>query len=403
MGIIRAATEAISGSLSDQWKEYYYCDAIPDYILVTRGRRVNGKRSANKGNVDIITAGSIMAVADGQCMIITDQNKVIDVCAEPGEFIYENSSQPSFFSGNLGSSIEKTCAIMWKRFTFGGDVPINQHVYYFNIKEIMGTEFSTIGSIPFRIVNDYAGIDFTVGLNCSGEYSYRICDPVLFYTNVCGNVRGCYFRSDLEWQLKTEFLSALQKAFAKLSEMGIRYSEIPKYPADILQTMKEALSEKWTELRGIELVSVGISSITVGPADELLMLRMQRNTLFLRTGRPIPDKQADTAGSYETQKSRVEAEITMAAKEVMLDGPDIAHIVDSNEPQPEFSPASEQPESGLTWKCPSCGAENNGRFCRKCGEKKPKGDFWKCPSCGTENNGRFCRECGTPSPSGKDK
>ena len=225
MGLIKAALGSVGGVMADQWKEYFYCEALPENVLAVKGqKRVSGRSSNTKGSDNVITNGSVIAVADGQCMMIVDQGRIIEVCAEPGEFTYDMSTEPSLFTGELKGSIRAVIDNMTNRFTFGGEPPKDQRIYYFNTKELMGNKYGTPSPVPFRVVDQRAGIDIDVGIRCFGEYSYHIANPVLFYTNVCGNVSEAYTRDRLDSQLKTELLTALQPAFARIGESGIRYS-----------------------------------------------------------------------------------------------------------------------------------------------------------------------------------
>ena len=251
MGLIKAALGAAGGVMADQWKEYFYCESIPENVMAVKGqRRVSGRSSNTKGSENIISNGSVVAVADGQCMIIVDQGKVAELCAVPGEVVYDSSTEPTIFSGELGTSILDTFKNIGKRFTFGGEPPKDQRVYYFNTKELIGNKYGTPSPVPFRVVDQRAGIDIDIAIRCFGEYSYRISDPILFYTNVCGNVSEDYTRDRLDGQLKTELLTALQPAFAKISDMGIRYSALPGHTMELAEALNEVLSGKWRCLRG---------------------------------------------------------------------------------------------------------------------------------------------------------
>ncbi|MDE6916451.1 MAG: SPFH domain-containing protein, partial [Lachnospiraceae bacterium] len=193
MGLIKAALGAVGGTLADQWKEFFYCDALDRDVLVVKGqKRVDGRSSNTKGSDNIISNGSGIAVADGQCMMIVEQGKVVEVCAEPGQFTYDSSTEPSIFVGGVGKGIKETFRTIGKRFAFGGDTGKDQRVYYFNIKEIMDNKFGTPNPIPFRVVDSKLGLDVDVSVRCSGVYSYKIADPLLFYTQVCGNVERTY-------------------------------------------------------------------------------------------------------------------------------------------------------------------------------------------------------------------
>ena len=215
---------------------------------------MGGRSSNTKGNDNIISNGSGIAVADGQCMIIVEQGKIVEICAEPGEFTYDSSTEPSIFSGKLGDSIKESFKAVGKRFTYGGDTGKDQRVYYFNTKELIGNMFGTPNPVPFRVVDRNIGLDIDISVRCNGTYSYKISDPILFYTNVCGNVEREYAREEIDGQLKSEFLNALQPAFAKISDMGIRYSALPGHTMELSDAMNEVLTEKWGNLRGLSNV-----------------------------------------------------------------------------------------------------------------------------------------------------
>ena len=271
MGLIKIALGSVSSTLADQFKEFFYCDSIRNDVLVVKGQKRTGKGSGNHGSDNIISSGSGIAVADGQCMMIVEQGRVVDVCAVPGEYQYDMSSEPSLFTGSLGDGIIETLKTIGNRIAHGGDTGKDQRVYYFNTKEITDNKFGTQNPVPFRLVDNKIGLDIDTSVRCNGAYSYKITDPVLFYTNVCGNVAQEYNRSEIDSMMKTEFRDALQPAFAKISAMGIRYNELPGHTTELSNTMNEILSQKWSELRGISIVSVGINSITIPPEDEELI------------------------------------------------------------------------------------------------------------------------------------
>ncbi|MBR2716815.1 MAG: SPFH domain-containing protein, partial [Oscillospiraceae bacterium] len=285
MGLIKAALGSVSGVLADQWKEYFYCEAInADTLAVKASKRVSGRSSNTKGTDNVISNGSIIAVADGQCMMIVEQGKVVDLCAEPGEFVYDMSTEPSIFCGSLGQGLKGMLGTMLKRFTFGGDAAKDQRVYYFNTKEIIGNKYGTPSPVPFRVVDQRAGIDIDISIRCFGEYSYHICNPLLFYANICGNVTADYTRDQLDSQLKTELLTALQPAFAKISDMGIRYSSLPGHTVELADALNDVLSKKWRDLRGIEIVSVGVSSVSASEEDEAMLKQMQKAAAYRDPG-----------------------------------------------------------------------------------------------------------------------
>ena len=276
MGLIKAGMGALGGTFADQWREFFYCESMPKEVLVTKGqKRVTGRSANTKGNDNIISNGSGIAVADGQCMIIVEQGKIVEVCAEPGEFTYDTSSEPSIFAGSLGESIKETFKIVGKRFTYGGDTGKDQRIYYFNTKEILENRFGTPNPVPFRVVDRNIGLDVDVSVRCSGVYSYRISNPLLFYANVCGNVEQEYRREELDHQLKTEFISALQPAFAKISDLEIRPNALPGHVTELCDAMNEALTGKWANTRGITVVSVAIGTIDL-PKEDAEMIKHRR-------------------------------------------------------------------------------------------------------------------------------
>ena len=399
MGLIKAALGSASGVLADQWKEYFYCDALDSNTIMVRGQKRVSGRSGNRGSDNIITSGSVIAVADGQCMIIVDQGKIAELCAEPGEFRYDASTEPSIFSGSLGEGIGAVFSAIGKRFTFGGEAPKDQRVYYFNTKELTGNKYGTPSPVPFRVVDQRAGIDIDIDIRCFGEYSYRVSNPILFYTNVCGNVSGAYTRDQLDPQLKTELLTALQPAFAKLSEEGIRYSALPGHTTAIADALNEVLSNKWRDLRGIEIVSFGVSSVKASEEDEQMIKELQRNVAFRDPNAAAAHLVgAQAAAMQDAAKNANGAAMGFMGMNMagQAGGFNAANLYAMGSQQPaEARPAPAQKASG--WTCPTCGKEAFGKFCPECGTKKPE-DGWVCPSCGTVNKGKFCAECGAKKP-----
>ena len=402
MGLIKAALGSVGGVLADQWKEFFYCESIPANVLVTKGQKRTGNRSSNtKGSENIISNGSVIAIADGQAMIIVEQGKVVDICAEPGEYTYDMSTEPSIFAGDLGESIKQSFATIGKRFTFGGDTGKDQRIYYFNTKELIGNKYGTPSSVPFRVVDERAGIDIDINIRCFGEYSYHICDPILFYTNVCGNVAAEYTRDKLDSQLKSELLTALQPAFAKISAMGIRYSALPGHTTELADALNEVLSEKWSGLRGIEIVSFGVSSVKAEEEDEKMIKEMQRNAAFMDPTRAAAHMVGSQASAMQAAASNQGAGAAMAFMGMgmaqNMGGMNAANLYQMGQQQAAQQPA---PAAPAGWTC-SCGQTGNqGKFCMGCGAAKPEPkpvDSWKC-SCGATATGKFCPECGAPKP-----
>ncbi len=408
MGLIKAGIGALGSTLADQWKEFFYCEAMPKEVLVTKGRKqISGRSSNTKGSDNVISNGSGIAVADGQCMMIVEQGKIVEVCAEPGQYTYDTSSEPSIFSGNLGESIRESFRTLGKRFTFGGDTAKDQRVYYFNTKELIDNKFGTPNPIPFRVVDSKIGLDVDVSVRCSGVYSYKIADPLLFYTNVCGNVSEEYTRDELDGQLKTEFISALQPAFGRLSDLEMRPNQIVSHNTELENAMNAALSEKWGALRGLQVVSIALGSVTLPDEDAEMIKTLQRSAVMrdpTMAAATLVGAQADamktaagnSAGAmtgFMGMGMAMNAGGGMNAQNLYAMGQQQAQQpVQSQQP----APAAPAAPAADAWTC-SCGATVTGKFCTECGSPRPAQNGWVC-SCGAVNKGKFCSECGAKKP-----
>ena len=433
MGLLKAGIGAVGGVLADQWKEYFYCEAMDRDILVMKGRKRTGKRSSNKkGDDNIISNGSVIAVADGQCMLIVDQGKVVEVCAQPGEFVYDTSTEPSIFSGDLGESLNNTFNKIGQRFAFGGDTGKDQRVYYFNTKEIMDNRFGTPSPIPFRVVDRNIGLDIDVSVRCNGVYSYRITDPILFYTNVCGNVSEEYTREELDSQLKAEFLTALQPGFARISEMGVRPNAIPGHLMELTDAMDKILSEKWQGLRGLKIVAIGMNQVTLPEEDAEMIKQAQRMAILQNpsmAAATLAGAQAEAMKMAASNQNgammgfagmnmasaqggmnmqglyQMGAQQNMAGMQQGMSGAQ-PYMAGMQQGMPgaqqnmagmqQGMPGAQQTAPG-SWQC-QCGTIATGKFCPECGSPRPVvQDQWTC-SCGTVNKGKFCQECGKSRP-----
>ncbi len=401
MGLLKAGVGALGGVLADQWREFFYCEALDADVLVAKGEKRTGGRSSNKkGENNIISNGSIVAVSDGQCMIIVESGKVVELCAEPGEFVYDTSTEPSIFYGGLGEGIKKSFAQIGKRFTFGGDAGKDQRVYYFNTKEIVGNKYGTPSPVPFRVVDQNIGLDVDIAIRCHGEYSYKITNPMLFYQNVCGNVESEYSREEIDSQLKTELLTALQPAFARISEMGVRYSALPAHTIEIGDALNQVLSAKWRDLRGIEIVAFGVSSVNASEEDEKMIKEIQRNAAFRN---PTMAAAHMVGAQAQAMQDAAKNEGGMGAMGGFF-GMNMAQNAGGGAAANLFAMGQQQQQQPAQapaaggWTC-SCGTQNTGKFCQNCGKPAPAANGWTC-SCGTQNTGKFCQNCGKPAPAG---
>lgn len=440
MGLIKAGMGAVGGVLGDQWKEFIYCESMNPDVLVTKGRKrtsSQGRSSNTSAEDNIISNGSTIAVNDGQCMIIVENGKVVEICSEPGEFVYDTSTEPSLFADGLNmQSVKNVFSQIGKRFTYGGDPGKDQRVYYFNTKEIIGNKYGTSSPIPFRVVDQRIGLDMDIAIRCFGEYSYRITNPILFYTNVCSNVESEYKRSEIDSQLKTELLTGLNTAFGVMSEKGVRYSALPGHAAEIGEELNNVLSKKWRDLRGVEVVSFGVSSVKASEEDEKYIRDLQAlsnpnaRAAFM-TGATGAAMQ--TAAGNEGGAMMGFMGMGMAG----MQGGNMMNAINQQMPQgyppqggypggpqgyppqggypggpqgyppqggyqqqpPQPQAPQPQAAAAVGWAC-SCGQTGNtGKFCAGCGKPKeePKAG-WTC-SCGhSGNTGKFCAECGKPQP-----
>lgn len=415
MGLLKAGVGAAGGVLADQWREYFYCEALDADTLVAKGEKRVGKRGSNtKGENNVISDGSIVAVADGQCMMIVENGAVVDVCAEPGEFVYDTGTEPSVFSGKLGDMVKKSFEQVGRRFTFGGDAGKDQRIYYFNTKEIVGNKYGTASPVPFRVVDEKIGLDVDITVRCNGEYSYKLVDPLMFYKNVCGNVESAYTRDLIDSQLKSELLTALQPAFARISEMGIRYSAVPAHTRELADALNEELSHEWKERRGIEIAAFGVNTISA-PEDQEQMIRdLQKAAVMANPAMAaanIASAQSDAMRTAAANPAGAAMGFMGMGMASGMGGMNAAQLF-GQASQAQQAPAQAQPAgaaggvaagtgtvvAGAAWTC-SCGTQNTGKFCGNCGSPKPEAAGpWFCTNCGTQNTGNFCSGCGSKRP-----
>ncbi len=408
MGLLQAGIGALSGALADSWRDYFFCDAMDQVTLAVRGmKKVGGKSSNTKGSDNVISNGSIINVNEGQCVLIVDGGKVAEVCAEPGEFVYDSSTEPSIFYGDLGNSIMETFKAIGKRFAFGGSAAVDQRVYFINTKEIVNNLYGTASPIPFRVVDKNIGLDIDVSLRCNGQYSYRITNPVLFYTNVCGNFTGTYNKSGIDSAMKSEIVTALQPALGKFSAEGIRPSALPSHAAAICDALNEELSEKWGNLRGITIASFNMNPPSLPAEDQEMIKNLQRTAVMRDPGMAAAHLTMAQGDAMKTAAGNSGGAMmgfmgmNMAQQQGGVNAGNLYNMAAQNTmmAQQQQAAAQQAAPSKPTWKC-SCGQENTGNFCMGCGAKKPeKGGSWTC-SCGAQNQGKFCTNCGKPKPAG---
>ena len=404
MGLIKAGIGALGGVLADQWKEFFTCDSISDDVLIVKGQKnVSGRSSNTKGSDNVITSGSGIVVADGQCMIIVEQGKVVEVCAEPGQFTYDASTEPSIFSGSFGESLKETFKTIGKRFTFGGEPAKDQRVYYFNTKEIMNNMFGTKAPIPFRvIIDERRGIDYDITLRCNGMFTFRIVDPLLFYTNIAGNVADEYRKESIMEQLKSDFLNALQPAFAKMSEIGVRYSAIPAHTMELCEAIDAAMAAKWKLQRGLKIENVSFNALNAPKEDEDEIQRIKKSIIMsdpmLAGGYQTTGMTDAAMSAANNPNGAVNAFMGMGMAGNMMGNTAQLFQQGMQYQQTQAPQAPQAPAAPVDgWKC-SCGNTATGNFCPNCGGKKPAPQgAWTC-SCGNTVTGNFCPNCGAKKP-----
>ena len=343
-------------------------------------------------------------------MIITEQGKIAEVCAEPGEFTYNASAEPSIFTGSLGDSFKETFKIFGRRFSYGGDTGRDQRVYYCNTREIIGNHFSTSEPLLCRAVDPNLGLNLDVSLFLSGDFSYKITDPVLFYTNVAGNITGEYKRISLDSQLRTELIDALQPAAAKLSHMELRQNQFIANNEELKKNIKEALPEQWGATRGIAVVNIAIENMTL-TAESAKMIRNAQKA-FINTDPRLAAASLMSAQAQAINDASVNSRGGMAGF-LRMDAPansttpplfsnGFSMKMPNRQNGEQVSPPNDVPYR----KCGNCETEGNGNYCRECGaplfSEKPR---YRCGKCGWEPEDphsppNFCPECGDPFNSG---
>ena len=435
MGLIKAIGGAMAGGLADQWRDFFSCDSLDANTLVVKGIKQQGQRGSNtKGSQDVISNGSVVAVAPGQCALITQQGAIVEVCAEPGEYTWDSSSEPSLFWGKLSETVPASFERFGRRIGFGGDTGRDQRIYFINTKEVPGNRYGTAAPIPFRVVDRSIGLDMDISLRCSGEYSYRIDDPLLFFKNVAGNVEDSYGRGALESQLRAELLGALQAVLAQVSAEGVRYSELPGRAAQITSKLSDELREKWLGLRGIRILSFGIN--TVSPTEE----DMQR-VKDLQATAVMRDAGMRTAGMASAQMDAMRAAagndagamtgfMGMLMANAAAQGVPMGFGQQAAGGAGTAGAAGQQASAGAAGGCASAaggawatggaagqqaraaggcaGASMAGSAGQQAGAGAAYGyagqqagagaGAWTCGACGATNTGRFCGECGAAKP-----
>ncbi len=403
MGLIRAALQAGGSVIADQWKEYFQLDSMSDDELVVKGYKKT--KGNNKGLDDIISNGSVVAVGEGQVALIVEDGKIVEFCAEPGRFVWNSSSEPSLFCGDFFKGLIDSFKKFGERFTYGGDKAKTQRVYYVNTKEIMDNKFGT--TTPMVYDDQYYRT--ALYIRYFGQFSFRITDPIVFFTQISGSVEENYSRDKLMDMCKDEFMTALDTSLSMLAAEGVKFSQIPVKQREIAKYMSETLDEEWKERRGMEVVAVAIAKVT--PDDKSRQRIEQFDTNVMHSN---PNAMAGGLAYAQMQAMQKAAENSSGAMTGFMGlgmmnnmmgnaAPSQSTLLDTAQKlDGEKRDGEKRTESKLAqgeWKC-SCGAVCKGKFCQNCGSKKPeekRAGEWIC-SCGAKNTGNFCSECGSKKP-----
>ena len=419
MGIIKAVFQSMGGGLADSWQEVLEADRMSDTTVFTKGVKVRpgDKRNNNKkGTQDTISNGSIIHVYDNQFMLLVDGGKVVDFTAEPGYYKVDNSAMPSLFAGQFGASLKET----FSRVKFGGVPSTSQKAYFINLQEIKGIKFGT--RTPVNYFDSFYNSELF--LRAFGTYSIKITDPLKFYAEAVPRDASRVDINDINEQYLAEFLEAFQAAINKMSVDGIRISHVPSKSRELSQYMATELDDSFKSLRGFEILSVGIASVSYDEeSKKLINMRNQGAMLGDPTVREgyVQGAMArgfEAAGSNpnggtttfmgmgmgmnamggfgafsETNRAQMQQQQQQAAAAAAADGWTCPNCGKQNTGKFCNECGQKKPEAAGGWTCPNCGKQNTGKFCNECGQKKPDGD-WFCPECGTKNSGKFCNECG---------
>lgn len=396
MGIIKAFFDSIGGNLADQWLEVVEADNMSDTTVFTIGKAVRtGKRNSNRrGSEDYISDGSIIHVYDNQFMLLVDGGKVVDYTAEPGYYKVDTKSAPSLFNGQFGDTLKE----MFSRIKFGGVPSGKQRVYYINLQEIKGIKFGT--RTPVSYFDSFYNAELF--LRAFGTYSIKVTNPLKFYAEAIARNARQVDINDINEQYLSEFLEALSASINKMSVDGIRVSHIASKSPELSNYMATELDEEWNKLRGFEVLSVGIASLSYDEESKKLINMRNQGAML---GDPSIREgyiQGAVARGIESAGSNPNGSATafMGMGIGMNAGGGFMQSA-SQANASQMAQQAKQSQNSGGWIC-SCGASNTGNFCQSCGSKKPTDNSWIC-SCGASNTGNFCQSCGSKKPASSDK
>ena len=395
MGIIRTAVNAIGGGLADQWLEVIEASDMSDTTVFCAGKAVrqNDRRNGNrKGSESFVSDGSVIHVGENQFMMLVDGGKVVDYSAEPGYYQVNTGSAPSMFNGQLEDSLRET----FQRIRFGGSTPYQQKVYFINLQEIKNIPYGTPN--PINYFDNFYNAELY--LRAHGYFSIRIVEPLKFYAEAIPHNQDHVDIQDIQKLYLSEFLTGLTAAINQMSMDNFRISHVSSQSVKLAEYLSNALDEKWTQLRGMQIESVGIQISYDEESKNLIHMRNQGAMLsdpVVREGyvQGAVARGMEAAGSNRGGAMNGFMGINMGMQQ---GGSFMAAASQSNQAQMAAQSQEKAPaETG--WVC-SCGHQNTGKFCSECGKPKPEAENgWVC-ECGHRNTGNFCSECGKPKPQG---
>lgn len=402
MGIIKAMGQAVSGNLADQWLEAIEANDMGERTVFTNGVLVR-KGENVKGSSDVVSNGSLIHVYDNQFMLLVDGGKIVDYTAEPGYYKVDNSSMPSLFNGQFGDSLKDA----FTRMKFGGQTPTAQKVYFINLQEIKGIKFGTRN--PINYFDNFYNAELF--LRAHGTYSIKITNPLQFYAEVVPRNQDRVEIESINEQYLSEFLEALQSSINQMSADGTRISYVTSKARELGKYMSETLDDDWTKLRGMEILSVGIASVSYDEESQKLInmrnegamlgsdFNVMRGMAVKNITEGVRDAGSNSAGSMAgfmgVGMGMNAMNQTMAGLSGLQTEADVAKTQMPQSAPAEPAAGAVEPADG--WKC-ECGHTNTGKFCSECGKPRPvQEESWVC-ECGHTNTGKFCSECGKPRP-----
>ena len=377
MGLIKAAVNAVGGTLRDTWEDYIKCDSLDNNVLVTKVTTKTG----------VISNKSRIQVSPGQVALIFDSGKIVDATAEEGIYTFDSSTSPSLFAGQFGETFKE----MWERFKFGGAVSKEQAVFYVNVKENIDNKFGSSSPMPY---NDPTYRNIYIRYH--GLYSFKITDPFMFVSNIAGNIGTEYTKEMLMNQANAEFINAFDVALSSCAKEGITFSSLPTEQLRLARHMNEALDEDWKKSRGMEIVSVAIEKITPDDESRARIEQFDSAAMYGKSEFAAGRMVAATANAMENAASNANGAVTGFMGVGMMGNVTggvgnnaLEHVMNGDtNPAPVVGAAV---TTGKT--CPKCGKPAAGKFCSECGTEIPTEKV--CPNCGKPVTGKFCSECGT--------